>query len=47
MFSMEEKQDYHLYIEDLFGQRENPSVLYIDLVACPIFTGTHTLTMQL
>ena len=36
MFSMEEKQDYHLYIEDLFGQRENPSVLYIDLVSCSL-----------
>ena len=36
MFSMEEQQDYHFYIEDLFWQRENPSALYIDLVSCSL-----------
>ena len=34
IFSMKKEQDYYLYIEDLFGQDENASVLYIDLTRC-------------
>ena len=32
IFSMEEEQDYYLYIDDLFGQDEYSSELYIDLI---------------
>ena len=31
IFSMEEERDYYLYIDDLFGQDEESSKLFIDL----------------
>ncbi len=39
MFSMEEEKDYFLYIDDMFGQDEATSELYIDLCEAQTFEG--------
>jgi len=38
MFSMTEEKDYFMYIDDLFGQDDCSSELYIDLVKAKEFT---------
>ena len=37
IFSMDTEQDYYLYIDDLFGQDDNSSELYIDLKKADIY----------
>lgn len=36
IFSMKEEKDYYLYLDDLFGQDDCSSELYIDLTCCDL-----------
>ena len=36
IFSMKEEKDYYLYLDDLFGQDDCSSELYVDLTCCEV-----------